>query len=268
MVLPGHPTWGYFEILGPATAGGRSVVVGSWSGCCGSLRSRIAASGAASLALGAPDRLAGTYAWTTSDGLRWTRHPVSGPRYSLECLAADGDRFLAIDYDSPLMASSDGVRWETIGELPFVQSADETACVHRTASGYLQIGELEAPSGYTISTGTAASTDALTWSPPSTLLGFETETRFIVVLGDLVVLPGYQNAPDVAEPEPARLLSMDGGVTWSPTSDWPRSAAVVTDGRVIVAVGDGAWVAPVPDAVTSAAGASPQPEVEASVSPI
>jgi len=179
----------------------------------------------------------------------------------------DEERFLGIDYDSPLLASSDGVPWETIGEVPFLDSAPDAACVHRTASGYLQVGEVDAPRGYNVSTGTAVSTDALTWSPPSTLLGFDVESRSMAVLGDLVVLPGYQNAPDVAEPEPAQLLSLDGGATWSPTSDWPQSAAAATDGRVIVAVGDGAWVAPMPGTPAPVASPSPEPAVEASAPP-
>jgi len=267
MALPGHPTWGYFKLLGPATMGSRSVVVGSWSGCCGSVWWPIARSDSSSLAMAPRGRLEGTYAWTTTDGLRWTRDPVTGPRRSLECLATDGDRFLGIDYDSPLMASPDGVRWEPIGEVPFVQAADMTACVRRTSGGYLQVGNVDAPPGYGISTGTTVSVDALTWTPPSIVPGFETETSFIAVLGDLVMLPGYEHAPDVDEPAPAQLLSVDGGLTWSHTFGWPDSTMAATDGEVIVAVGDGAWVAPMPDAVPPAAGASPQPQVETAVSP-
>ena len=60
---------------------------------------------------------------------------------------------------------------------------------------------------------------------------------------------------------------MDGGATWSPTSDWPRSVAAATDGRVIVAVGDGAWVAAMPKTNTPAARPVLEPPVRASGPP-
>jgi hypothetical protein len=51
-------------------------------------------------------------------------------------------------------------------------------------------------------------------------------------------------------------MSTDGGVTWVPADGWPGAVALATDGRVFVAVGQGAWIL---DAAELPAGASLSP---------
>jgi hypothetical protein len=256
MVRPGDPTWGYFALQGPVSAGGRAVVIGYWSGCCGSVGSPIAGSGGVPLAMAASDRLAGTYAWSTTDGLRWGRTTLRGPTRGLECLVGDGDRFLGIDYSTPLLASDDGTWWTVLGDVPLVDSAPDTACVRATARGYVQLGAVVAPLGYGSSFASITSIDAVTWSAPVSVLGFEAETMSIASVGDQIVVPGYQHAPELTDPTPATIMSTDGGVTWVPADGWPGAVALATDGRVFVAVGQGAWIL---DAAELPAGASLSP---------
>lgn len=256
MALPGDPTWGYFALQGPVSAGGRALVVGYWSGCCGSVGSSIAGSDGVPLAMAASDRLAGTYAWSTADGLRWERTALRGPTRGLECLVGDGDRFLGIDYSTPLLASEDGTRWTVLGDVPLVDSAPDTACVRPTAGGYVQLGAVDAPLGYGSSFASVTSTDAVTWAAPVSVLGFEAETMSIASAGDLIVVPGYQHAPELTDPTPGTIMSTDGGATWIPADGWPDAVALATDGRVIVAVGQGAWII---EAADLPAGASPSP---------
>ena len=256
MALPGNPTWGYFDLQGPVSAGGRAIVIGHWSGCCGSLGIPIAGRDGVALAMAASDRLPGTYAWSTTDGLHWNRTAVRGPTRGLECLIGGDDRFLGIDYSTPLLASEDGTRWTVLGDVPLVDSAPDTACVHATAGGYVQLGAVDAPRGYGSSFASVTSSDAVNWSAPVTVLGFEAETLSIASAGDLIVVPGYRHAPELAEPTPAIIMSTDGGGTWLPTDDWPDAVALATDGRVVVAVGQGAWIL---DAAELAVGAAPSP---------
>ena len=161
-------------------------------------------------------------------------------------MAQDDGRLIGLDYGSPLVASTDGVHWEPVGELPM---GDYDDCVWPTASGYLQVGvvEGEAGSGYGGSTGTSVSADGRTWSPVQTLRGFSVAHDGVAVLDDTIVLGGQQSGPDLPEPVQAQFVSTDGGRTWSPTSGWP-STTIASNGHVIVAVGDGAWVAPIPRA--------------------
>jgi hypothetical protein len=263
MVLPGDPTWGYFHLQGPVSAGGRAVMIGYWSGCCGSIGSPIAGSDGIPLAMAASDRLAGTYAWSTTDGLRWDRTVLRGPTRGLECLVGDGDRFLGIDYSTPLLASEDGARWTVLGDVPLMDSAPDTACVLVTAGGYAQLGAVDATGGYGSSFASVTSTDGVSWAAPVTVLGFEAETLSIASAGDLIVVPGYQHAPELTDPAPATIMSTDGGVTWLPADDWPDAVALATDGLVVVAVGQGAWIL---DASELPAGASASPAAVPSLS--
>ena len=124
---------------------------------------------------------------------------------------------------------------------------EDDDCVWSTASGYLQVGEAEAPSDSGDAIGTSVSRDGRTWSAVQLIPDLKNVD--VGVLGDTVLLDGEHLVPDPADfvdlgdLVPAQFLSIDGGRTWSPTSGWP-SAEIASDGQVVVAVGDGAWVAP------------------------
>ena len=246
MGLASRPgTWGHLAVSRPVVVDGQLVVHGHWDGCCGSGSPVIARSPTVGYALvrAAPTRN-GIVAWRTRDGLHWTRHPITRSLDSLDCVTEDGERLIGLDYGSPLVASTDGVHWQPFGEVPIDRGPPDAACVWSTATGYLQVGVAEGETfpGYDSSTGVSASADGRSWSPVQTILGFE--VGGVAVLGDTVLLDGLRSDPDLPEPVAAQLLSTDGGHTWSPTSGWP-STTIASDGRVIVAVGDGAWMAAV-----------------------
>ena len=246
MGLASRPgVWGDLAVSHPVVVDGQLVVHGHWDGCCGSVSPVIGRSPTVGYAIvrAAPARN-GIVAWRTRDGLHWTRHPITRSLDSLDCVTEDGEQLIGLDYGSPLVASTDGVHWQPVGEVPIDRGPPDAACVWSTATGYLQVGvaEGETVPGYHSSTGVSASADGCSWSPVQTLLGFE--VGGVAVLGDAVVLDGSQSGPDLPEPVALQLLSTDGGHTWSPTSGWP-STTIASDGRVVVAVGDGAWMAAV-----------------------
>ncbi len=244
MALPSRPTVpGYLALTPPVNVDGQLVVYGHWDGCCGAVTPPIAGPPAGSYGyLSAAPAHNGIVAWRTGDGLHWTRHPITPSLDSLDCVAEDVERLIGLDYGSPLVASADGVDWEPVGEVPIDRGPPDAACVWPTATGYLQVGVADGDpiSGYQGSTGISTSADGRAWSPVEPLLGFE--VGGVAVLGDTVVLDGSQSGPDGSEPVALQLLSTDGGRTWFPTSGWP-STTIASDGRVIVAVGDGAWIA-------------------------
>ena len=241
MGLASRPgTWGHLAVSHPVVMDGQLVVHGHWDGCCGAVTPRIAGQPGRHAFVSASAARNGIVAWRTHDGLHWTRHPITRSLDSLDCVTEDGERLIGLDYGSPLVASTDGVRWQPVGEVPIDRGPPDAACVWSTATGYLQVGvaEDDAVPGFDSSTGISASADLRYWSPVQTLLGFE--VGGVAVLGDTVVLDGSQSGPDLPEPVALQLLSTDGGRTWAPTSAWP-STTIASDGRVIVAVGDGAW---------------------------
>ncbi|MFN8623753.1 MAG: hypothetical protein U0869_23680 [Chloroflexota bacterium] len=246
MALPLRPPSGTFHLEPLATANGRILAVGSWEGCCGGITTPFARGSWVALAMAAAERQSNDLAWTSTDGVHWERQPVTASLRSIECLVGAGDRFLAVDYDTPLIASSDGVHWSAVGDVPMVQSAGETACVVPTRSGHLQVGRADAAPGTGLpdSAGTAISADGVTWSAITAHDGMDW-TDEVAVLGDLVVLDGWANGTAPSDDQPMQVASADGGATWQPIEGWP-STTVATDGRVVVAVGDGAWVAPLP----------------------
>ncbi len=237
MAMPGMHSPFFLSISRPLEVDGQLVVYGDWDGSRGAVPFDFAF-------VSAPARKNAIVAWRTRDGLHWTRRPITGSLLALDCVAEDGERLVGLDYGSPLVASADGVRWAPLGELPMEEDDD---CVWPTASGYLQVGETEAPSGSGGAIGTSVSLDGHTWSAVQLIPDLKNVD--VGVLGDTVLLDGERWVPDPADfvdlgdLVPAQFLSIDGGRTWSPTSGWP-SAEIASDGQVVVAVGDGAWVAP------------------------
>jgi len=196
---------------------------------------------------GQEERLNDIYAWSTTDGRDWMRSPITGSLEDLVCVAEDGDRLIALDYGSPLVASTDGTDWGPVGDVPIGSSPPASACVWSSAGGYLQVGGAPSPGRAGSATEISTSSDGVSWSPLVTIDGFELEFGGVAVIGETVILDGFQHDIDgVERPVHAQFRSDDSGVTWSPTSGWP-STNIATDGKVMVAVANGAWVSDLPD---------------------
>ena len=240
--LPGQSQAGCLRLGEPFELSGTLVVHGYCDGCCGATAAPIAAAGPHALLVRAAKEPAGAYAWTTRDGRTWTRHPVRAPVPDVGCIVADGERLLSLEYASPLIDSTDGIHWHPIGDVPILQGPPGGACVLPTAEGYVQVGESIGEAGAASGVGAATSVDGVTWTPVTLLAGLD-EVESALAVGGAILVDGYRHESDTDEPVPAQLISLDNGHTWAPTSGWPSTTIAAND-TTMVAVGQGAWTAP------------------------
>lgn len=169
-----------------------------------------------------------TFAWTSRDGKRWERERVRGLSPAASVHEQGGGLFaVSAADDSSIAASSDGIRWRSIGNGPL--GLDRfyywPKLFERTDTGYLIGGTVEEPRGpdesWAEDTVLWHSPDLVEWSevlrpPPGELISMASVDETVVVVGG-----APRSGDEYSGVAPWWLIaSSDGGHTWEESLTW------------------------------------------------
>ncbi len=217
------------------------------------------------------------YAWTSLDGLTWTRHPVQDS-FEMEGVAAGGPGFVAVGHSAngaEVLTSLDGISWSRFAGDADVFRGSQLRSVVAIGDGLVGLGEWPSGSGRSWT-----SSDGYDWTPvpESDRVFAGSSIHDAAVFGDRIVAVGDQSiwiaalpgtigiAPSMlpAESRPPSIWSLD--VVWQKTEitePWARSildltalpgggfAVVASQGGNVLWSRDGvSWQEADPDGVT------------------
>ena len=181
--------------------------------CCGvvsppgSLAAGVLIGGAGQSSAGEPsaDPAVGVFAWTSPNGVRWTKHRLQGfGTDSLSVIGTLQGDLLAVRHQPVLrlVRSPDAVHWTSVAALPGVVDPDSSLEIG-SVQGRLIIAADTAVHGTNVTIWSGAPHDS--WSQVLLRQGWEVHS--IAVDGGTAILGG-----DFAGP--FALVSRDGGSTW------------------------------------------------------
>ena len=172
-----------------------------------------------------------TFAWTSSNGRRWTRqrasgvHGYPGQHLGFSISAGEGE-LLAVwpERSRRIGRSTDGVHWRTVGRYPAQLDTYAPFELARTADGFVLAGE---PSDSDIGTGNTLTVWRRSGGGPwvRTLEPRQGTPWSMASMGETVIVTGDRLDPDELEADdPSRLswllVSADGGATWDDALSW------------------------------------------------